>query len=657
MGKKELLFMYVANFQGFQNVGFNFSPEEEFYADIQKEKIVLNKAEYNRKLPDNFWGKNISAINLMIGDNGSGKTTVMRVLCRWVCMFSIGEFPKEKGMMVVRETTDSENQIRYIAFENKERADITVDRAGSIKDMSDKDELKSFFKNVRLIYFSNTMTELNVGRFHILSDYSMPQRLREANAAVTFGKNIIENFRQYEFNKQIESVLYEEEDFSEHTESVLHEEEDFNEQTKSVKHKRREVTVSYVQMEIQNRTFEGISKLLPPDCTDAMKNIAGMWKIFESEFYRQYAFGRRELVVELLQAFFCGIIIKTLAKEGSREYDKQDNKAINKLKELGSSDDLSGIGKSKEDWAGWIKVFCTDFLSDIKGTDKIKDKKWKTEKENISEYVDSLLLFEKEEDVGFFGEPDVKYGNEKINVYQIDIRENKQKFLNFWKCFEKVCSYMDNIHFSWNLSSGEQNKLNLLSVWGGISDEDENVWILLDEPDNTFHPEWGRELLKRIIDICNGMRDKNFQLWISTHSPIMLSDMPQDAVTYLHAKRDDKEFIKEKRKKEVHPNTFAQNIYVLFNDAFFLRKGIIGEFASNKIVETVIELERLEESFDERKSAGQQKQRDGEQLNWKMEKYEKIANLVAEPIYRHQLQSYLVNCKNLIKRAEENDKN
>lgn len=643
MGKKELLFMYVANFQGFHNVEFNFSSEVIFNVKIQGEKIILNKADYNRRLPEDFWGKNISAINLMIGDNGSGKTTVMRVLCRWVCMFSVGEFPKEKGIMVVRETTDSDNHIRYIAFENKEKLDISVGSVGSIKAMSDRDELKNFFKNVRLIYFSNTMTELNVGRFPILSDYSLPQRLREANAAVTSGKNIIENFRQYEFNKQIESVLYEE--------------EDFNKQAESVKHKKKEVTVSYVQMEIQNRTLEGISELFSEDCRDAMTDMADMWKKFESEFYKAYTFGRRELVVELLQAIFCGIIIKILVKEGSHKSVEQEKKAIEVLKGIIKTDNLFGARKSKEDWAGWIKQFCIDLLSDIKGTDKINDIKWKRDKENISEYVKLLLLFEHEEDFDFFGEPDVKYRNEQISVYQIDIRKNKQKFLHFWECFEKVSPYMDNIHFSWNLSSGEHNKLNLLSVLGGIHDEDENVWILLDEPDNTFHPEWGRELLKSIIDICNSIMDKNFQLWISTHSPIMLSDMPLDAVTYLHTKRDDKEFIMEKRKKDVHPNTFGQNIYVLFNDAFFLRNGIIGEFASHKILETVIELEKLEESFDERKSAGQQMQRDREQLCRKMEKYEKIANLVAEPVYRHQLQSYLLNCKNLIKRAEENDKN
>ena len=40
--------------------------------------------------PKDFWGKAISSMTLMIGENGSGKTTILCLLCIWLCQLAVG---------------------------------------------------------------------------------------------------------------------------------------------------------------------------------------------------------------------------------------------------------------------------------------------------------------------------------------------------------------------------------------------------------------------------------------------------------------------------------------------------------------------------------------------------------------------------------------
>lgn len=622
MRKKELVYMYISEFNGFFDSEFNFSGKENFYVQLQEDgNIILKMESQDSKLPEDFWGENISNISLLIGDNGSGKTTIMRAICRWVCLFSTGRLPKEKGIVVIKESYDTKDCIKYIAFENEEKLSISIgEECSGLKEISDGKELAAFFLEHKLIYFSNTMTELNLQHFDIFSNYSMPQRIIDANYQELCNENIIVDYKQYEFYKQVDSVL----------------EGDID------------ITVSYIQIIIQDQTFEDVSKPLPPKYADAVKDIGGLWGGYSKCFDQKCNFAGRELVEKILRAFFCGILDRAIWGKNTGR-DHANISVLKSLVDIANHDNKIGNNNGIRDWAKWIKQFMRELLSVFQREKYISNTDLKTAASNINDFIDVLLLYKKEEDIDFLLRSELENEKEKEFVYQINIRENKEKFKWFWHKYKKISFYINNIHFCWSLSSGEQNRLNLLSVFNEISENEKNIWLLLDEPDNTFHPEWSRKLIRKISEVCRKQYNKNFQLWVSTHSPILLSDMPAASVTYLRTERDENRKIKE----EVKLNTFGQNIYVLFNDAFFLQDGIIGEFACQKIIDIALSLEELEELLDKRKKSKKMKRKDLAELEQEindLEKKEMLANLVAEPLFRNQLKSYIENCKSQIKR-------
>ena len=114
----------------------------------------------------------------------------------------------------------------------------------------------------------------------------------------------------------------------------------------------------------------------------------------------------------------------------------------------------------------------------------------------------------------------------------------------------------------------------------------DNILVLIDELDLYCHPAWQRKLLIDILDeLKTQFTGKNVQLIFTTHSPIVLSDIPKSNTIYL--KRNDNGKL-EVDNLQNHNETFGANIYKLFNDAFFLeRHGQIGEFAEFKIQKIV----------------------------------------------------------------------
>ena len=108
------------------------------------------------------------------------------------------------------------------------------------------------------------------------------------------------------------------------------------------------------------------------------------------------------------------------------------------------------------------------------------------------------------------------------------------------------------------------------------------VMAIFDEIELYFHPEMQRTFISYMLDGLKQMRFKNLegiQILLATHSPFILSDIPQSKVLFLD--------------KFGHPAkvdgmcTFGANIHSMLRHSFFLQDGTMGAFAQKVINSTL----------------------------------------------------------------------
>ena len=224
--------------------------------------------------------------------------------------------------------------------------------------------------------------------------------------------------------------------------------------------------------------------------------------------------------------------------------------------------------------------------------------------------------------------------NDKTDGFDFIIRGqtkfNMDLFDRFLLCYKKVVLPYSFLEFNWGMSSGENHLLSFYArlfamrkVVPGTNFHTDNIvnyirplknsnqqnnlgednsdiicdslWLLMDEADLTYHPRWQKKL---IADMCRFipriLPDENLEVEIifTTHSPILLGDMPKGNVIYLI-----EESGKIQAKRNFSKNTFGQNIYVLFQDSFFLDDPL-GQFASDKLQGILSDITKIRGRLD-----------------------------------------------------------
>lgn len=137
-----------------------------------------------------------------------------------------------------------------------------------------------------------------------------------------------------------------------------------------------------------------------------------------------------------------------------------------------------------------------------------------------------------------------------------------------------LCQMSTLVYHLTNLSSVSQDAVRY-----------KDVNIVLDEIEVCFHPEYQRMFISRLLQLLDEQLGFNacfnLHIWITNHSPFILSDIPQCFVTYM----EDGRWIKPTEvKKRGIMNPFAANVNDILYQSFFLDKGFMGEFARKKIL-------------------------------------------------------------------------
>ena len=144
------------------------------------------------------------------------------------------------------------------------------------------------------------------------------------------------------------------------------------------------------------------------------------------------------------------------------------------------------------------------------------------------------------------------------------------------------------IDYYWRgLSTGEEAFLNHFARLNDAKKElrQKTVWLLIDEGDLYFHPQWQKEYLDQLLSYVNFIFPRNrVQVFLTTHSPFIASDLPKQNLIFLKKNESGKCVTTE---DEAQKETFGANIHELFTDSFFLEGGLIGEFAKKQIQQII----------------------------------------------------------------------
>jgi predicted ATP-binding protein involved in virulence len=114
----------------------------------------------------------------------------------------------------------------------------------------------------------------------------------------------------------------------------------------------------------------------------------------------------------------------------------------------------------------------------------------------------------------------------------------------------------------------------------------DNIVMLIDEGETTFHPQWQKKYLSYLIYfLSKNFSKQKFHLILTSHSPFLLSDIPIQNIIFLDKDKQGNckvvDGLKDKKQ------TFGANIHTLLSDSFFMEDGLMGEFAKNKINEII----------------------------------------------------------------------
>lgn len=589
---------------------------------ISKEQKVLSILEREEKIPRNFFGNHIANVSYIIGENGSGKTSLFRFL---ISELVSGNANKTSRFVAVfqKEMQPTEPLNEKLFVYSQGLAELSIDFSHEL--LEEPPTSIQFISYVPTVDIGRleSINQDNIGNWTNLSDIAMLRKDFEMYFSIDYRRILEKPFAEIcdlikttDIKREVELIgnpIYKKFISPKYVSlSVLQPISIINQyliiQSKENQYQNSDISLTYPYL-------SELYSILTIDKLHSLNKGQILILCVTLQIY-----------LSKLQMIFYSIN-STVADEIKTELEIQMPKAYQWIK---------SFFEYKEDTLRWLDsykaqsgILSNDLYFYIASTKHLLESNTFQDFHAINEqcelvYQDDLGLIKTDELVTFSIIDN--HGAFEAFIAWLTNLPSASRIMSF--------SYLNNSKEKYNLSSGEAFRIKLFSrlcsnqIWANLKNRNElNSFILiLDEADLGLHPRWQQNFLSELMEIIDSLIKTNFaanpiikaQVIIATHSPIFISDIPESNVVWL-----GKSPLQE---RNINRSGFAGNIFDLFNDNFFLNTSYIGKFAESKI-NSLINFLCQEPS---------QENNDAE--NWNETKARLVINMVKDDILRLSLE-------------------
>lgn len=544
--KDKIYLSYInAADQILNNVDFNFDKEYIFSLSklntyrscsytlhVSKRKGIVQ--------PEGFWGENINNVNVIMGKNGAGKTSLINFIINNIgCGITA---MNGEGVVYVVKFND-----KYIVYHNCARFDIANENIINICDykeyeqeLRNRNEFKAPYNNKRywknMIYFSNYFGERRLLRdddfvINISKDKLVDKIIKNIKSDEIVDVNL-QNKIQINRNNKVVKYMREGRFSDNNLNEII-----------SVPNR----ICFFLNDEFKwNYEFEKF-------CTKQKDNFSEKQWIGKKRLSAIFDNSHNKIdnILEFevaINTFSVRLMWKMLKKGYLREEEFQT--FINKLSK---TSDKTGIFYAKElmddkeDVVYWKRLL--SFLNEKEKYDVLM---WQNEKQFV-----------------------VKWSEEDIDIVEETVNYSNDLF------FCQLIGEMKKGYYS----SGQESRVNLvLALFEALDrvkeercNDNNNILIMLDEIDAYFHPQYQIDMIKNILEIISGIfAEYQIQIILTSNTPLEISDIPSDNITYLE----------NGCLSNNTSLTFGANVCKLIKNNFFINSSM-GTFAKQKISDVI----------------------------------------------------------------------
>ena len=571
------IYMWVKGYKGLENFEITFDNNYEIEFEKDEGTLSIIKKNVTDNNIKNFYSidktkGNIDSVNLLIGKNGSGKTSILEML-------NMNYFEKKKRksyfdkleieinyMILYKSSKDDENFIfeeQYIAKEFTKRKEIEEIRIE--EEIYESQDNGNYIENTGVLKFSFKEKTMNA----VMREAKFEQENRGETRTSIYKLNIgLENGSKGKIYNYLVNA-----------------------------NKGENFENSYLTLQIPN-LYEA----------KKIREIKEKIRDFEpneriDDFIRLYDINKNNVKDTILSNYFNFIYLEIIS-ENLRKNSKTKKELKERKKELLKLlNNESSVYKKFE-------ILLEEYEKSVNNIIKFNKEKYRIIGK-VADLIDNIVSKIESEN-----ETDIENNDEIIRKFKISCKEENKEVLELLKEYDDFHipkieekkrylidfgnSLFKDVEFikieEGGLSDGEKIKLQYFStIHGVLNGEFKNrkyITLLFDEVETYLHPEWSRRFLYELIEELGRYEDKKFKLIFATHSPFLIADVLAKDCIYL-----EKENGKIEAKINNDVKTFGANIIDLFKNTMFL-ESTFGKFATEKIKGIVDKIEKDEKYSD-----------------------------------------------------------